>query len=549
MKKNLLLLSAVALSCLMILSCSTYYKSNSMNTPPSASGLDNLRGSGRVLIFRNGDEAWYIKSMELSADQKIAHCVLDVLPSNHMLHVSQGNTGNMKYQRKDLNEAGVVNEVHFYTAKDTTAAVGNYTLSLEKIFKIEVLEHDTKRTKNSHTLGVIGVTVGIAALAAIIIAVTKSSCPFISAYDGNDFSLQGEIYGGAIYPQLVRKDYLPLNMKPLPDGSLQLKITNELKERQYTDYVKLWKISHPRGTKVFVDEEGNLLSVTDPQQPVEAVLNENKNVLPLLQAANDYGVVYMDDSTRTNARNEIKLKFKKPAGAGSGKLILSLKNSYFLDLLYGELAKGFGTYYATYTAQQKKKSKEELLKWVSDQQIPLAVSVSTGRGQQSVANLTTVGPLAFRETAIQVDLSNVTGDEVEITLGSGFMFWEIDYAAMDFTNDIGFQVEKINPSSAIDENGKNVLSQLVEEDGKYLEQPIIGNAATISFKSNTASDNGMLQTHILESKGYYEHIRDFSNPPDLKFLEQFKTPGAFSKFGLTQYRKMSKESHIAAKSN
>ena len=48
----------------------------------------------------------------------------------------------------------------------------------------------------------------------------------------------------------------------------------------------------------------------------------------------------MDDTTPVNAGNDVVMKFTKPVAAKNAKLLLSLKNSYFLDLLYGELAKG-----------------------------------------------------------------------------------------------------------------------------------------------------------------------------------------------------------------
>ena len=553
-KKIHQLLTIIIVS-LSILACKTYYKANTVqktsNAPATATTVDSLRKqTTRYFILRNGDEAFYIKNIELSADQKTAQCVLDTLDRYHRLHLTKGRNGKMWYKRNDITNAEVISEVHFYINNDNTAKFGNYTLQLDKVSMIEVLEHDRKRTTNSYVLGAIGYTVGALAVVAIIIAATKSSCPFVAAYDGDEFSLQGEIYGGSIYPQLARHDYLPLNMKPMPDGSLQLKITNELKEKQYTDYTKLWKINHSKTSKVYVDEKGNLLSIADPHSPLSAILNNKKDVLPSLKNAKDHDLVYMADSSQQDGRNEITMKFKKPASAQKGKLVLALKNSYFLDLLYGELAKGFGTYYATYFDQQKKKPAQELLKWVKDQQIPLDISVNTEKGWQPITSLTTIGPLAFRETAIGIDLLNVKADEVEIKLGAGFMFWEIDYAAMDFSKDEQFSVEKLDPMAATDETGKNVLPELTREDAVFLDQPSIGNAATIVFRSNKANDSESIQTYILESKGYYEHIREFTNPPDIKFLEQFRRPGAFSTYGLSLYKKIKNESlQSLAKSN
>ena len=142
-------------------------------------------------------------------------------------------------------------------------------------------------------------------------------------------------------------------MAPKTDGTLQVKISNELLERQYTDMANLWVITHPNTIKVLSDEQGNLYSIADPQAPVSAELNNHKNVLPGLKKAGDYELLYMDDSSRNDARNEVVLKFNKPASVTKGKLLLTLKNSYWLDLLYGELAKGFGTYYAVYMKEQK----------------------------------------------------------------------------------------------------------------------------------------------------------------------------------------------------
>jgi len=542
--------SALVLVLVIVFACKTYYKAKMVNPAISAKSVDSLKKSNRYFILRNGDHAFYIKNIELSADQKTAQCVLEYLPPEHLTHIKNGIKGKKQYKRTSPVNMDVVNEVHFFIPDDNTAGIGNYTLQLDKVNKIEVLEHDKKRTTNSYVLGAVGYTLGSFVVAGLIILATKSSCPFVAAYDGTDFSLQGEIYGGSIYPQLSRLDYLPLKMFPMADGSLQLKITNELKERQYTDFARLWKINHSKDSKVMVDEKGNLLSISNPQAPVEAILNAEKNVVASLNKASDFNLVYMDDSSQANARNEITMKFKKPAGTNKSKLVLSLKNSYFLDLLYGELAKGFGTFYASYMNEQKKKSKEELLKWVKEQQIPLDISVHTDKGWQNTVSVTTIGPLAFRETAIEIDLSNVKTDEVEIKMGSGFMFWEIDYAAMDFSTDKNFRVEKLDPESATDETGKNVLPELINEDGQYLDQPSIGNSATIVFRSKSVSDASSSETFILETKGYYEHIREFNNKPDIKFLEQFKKPGAFPLYGMGLYKKIKKESLEAfAKSN
>jgi hypothetical protein len=528
----------------VIAGCHNFYKatkSNADNNVAKAAVVDSLKQQTRYFVLRNGNQSFYMKNASLNADKKTIDCILDTLSPDHQLHLVSGRGGKMRYNKGRDEDKGVINEVHFYILADNTTTFGNYTLQLDRIQKIEIIEKDKARTTSSYVIGAIGYSLGTVALIGIIAVAMKSSCPFVSAYDGSDFSLQGEIYGGAIYPQLARHDYMPLRMAPLADGTLQLKISNELKEHQFTDMAELWVVTHDKGSKVFADEKGNLFSISAPQTPVSAILNEQKDVTASLLQAGDNAMLYMDDTAVTNATNEVVLQFNKPAAATKAKLLLTLKNSYFLDLLYGELAKGFGKYYSTYIKQQRSKPAAELLKWVQEQRIPLQVSVKTSNGWENITAISTIGPVATRNMVLPIELPKTAEPFTAIKLSSGFMFWEIDYAAIDYSEDISFAVQKITASTATDETGKNVLPDLQNEDGVYLSQPDIGNVATIIYKSASLLNDFKEKTYILHTKGYYEHLRDFKNKPNIGFLKQFKKPGAFPLYGLQVYKKISNE--------
>ena len=536
-----------------IAGCHNYYKATQKevgNNTEKAGVADSLKMQNRYFVLRNGSQAYYMNNIVLSEDKKTLSCSLEMLPANHQFHLVKGGRGKMRYKKNNPEDLTVLNEVHFYIQPDNTAAVGQYSLQLDKLQKIEIIEKDKARTTGSYIIGTIGYTFAALAVVAVIVAATKSSCPFVSAYDGNNFTLQGEIYGGAIYPQLARHDYMPLKMSPLGDGTLQIKISNELQEHQFTDMAELWVITHDKNSKVFADEKGNLFNITDPQTPTVANLNKQKDVTASLKEAGDNAMLYMDDTAVAGATNEVVMQFNKPAAAKKGKLLLSLKNSYFLDLLYGELAKGFGKYYGTYIKKQRSKPVAELLKWVKDQQIPLEVSVKTKNGWQKITDITTIGPVATRNIVIPVELPETTEAVTEIKLSSGFMFWEIDYAAIDYTEGNSFTVQKLLPSKATDQSEKNVLADLAKDDGIYLVQPDIGNVATIVYNTITVNDALKKQSYILHTKGYYEHVRDFKNKPNISFLKQFKKPDAFPLFGMGLYKKMNAENlKTLAKSN
>jgi hypothetical protein len=350
--------------------------------------------------------------------------------------------------------------------------------------------------------------------------------------------LQGETYGGAIYPQLARDDYMPLRMSPTTNNTLQLKISNELQEQQYTDFADLIVVTHSENTKVLSDEKGNLYEIANPQLPIAAWTGNNKDAMAPLLKKDDNTLLHFDDTLATDATNYLITKFNKPAGTQKGKLVLAIKNSYWLDYLYGEMAKSFGSYYNTYVKKQDKRPASELLQWAKDQKIPLEVSVKTKTGWQKIMDLTTIGPLATREIVVPLDLKNVEGSSVEVRLSSGFMFWEIDYAAIDFSGNNNFSVETISPSIATDETGKNVLPELNKKDGIYLEQPVPGNCVTLEYKGLEHHPN-TVQTYILHTKGYYTHVRELKGSPKIAFLKQFKKPGGFPAYSLELYKKFS----------
>ena len=230
---------------LVFAGCSHYYKATTGNLKANTDkSLDSLKNENRYFILRTPGQAWYMRNIVLSEDRKTLTCNLDTLPPEHKLHLDRGK-GKMKYK-----EAFVLNEVHMYIADDSLLSKGNFTLTLDHINKIEVIEKDRKRTTNSYVIGALGFTIGAIAVAGIIIAATKSSCPFVSAYTNNEFVLQGEIYGGAIYPQLSRDDYMPLRMQPAGNGTMQVKISNELHERQFTDFADLIVVTHEKDSKV-----------------------------------------------------------------------------------------------------------------------------------------------------------------------------------------------------------------------------------------------------------------------------------------------------------
>ena len=231
-------------------------------------------------------------------------------------------------------------------------------------------------------------------------------------------------------------------------------------------------------------------------------------------------------------QEDLYLTFKNDLRKTKGKLVLNARSSSWFSHLYNEFTKGFGSYYNKWVRQQKKRPASELEKWADEQYIPLTISVKTTNGWKEINKLKTIGPLLNREVVIPLEIP--ASEQVEVKVSSGYMFWELDYAAIDYSDDVDFLVKEIKPFEAINEKGINVLPELEFADKKFLVQPTIGDSTILKYKSIVAK-TGMAQTFFLHTSGYYEHPRNHTGTPKLAFLKSFKRPGAMSVFSKQKF--------------
>jgi hypothetical protein len=103
-------------------------------------------------------------------------------------------------------------------------------------------------------------------------------------------------------------------------------------------------------------------------------------------------------------------------------------------------------------------------------------------------------------------------------------------------------------SQAADETGKDIMSLLNKEDGQYLSQPEIGNVATLEYKAGRQQE-GMAYSYVFHTKGYYQHIRNFTGKADVKFLKQFTKPNAFPLYGMERYKQQHRANPLLFASN
>ncbi|GAA4049128.1 hypothetical protein GCM10022409_39570 [Hymenobacter glaciei] len=498
----------------------------------------NMLAESKLFVVHQGQAVWELRNPHLNGE--VLEGTKQSLSAPVVRYGEAPKAGySPRYQLKD--KSLVLNIVHVYVSDAQAGAEDRVSIPFAAIRQIDLLEKDSGKTTASYVFGSLGVVAGTFVVLAVIVALTKSSCPFVYAYDGHEYRFVGEAYGGAIFAPAERNDYLPLPAIEPENNQYRLKISNELKERQYTNLAELWVVQHAARTQVLLDQRGLVQTLVAPQPPLQARSPGGNDCTAQLQAT-DHKAVLFDEDVPGSAPNEVVLTFAKPAAARHGKLVLHAQNSLWLDYLYGAFIEKFGTAYNSWAAQQKTQPAETNRQWGLDQHIPLKVYVEAGHGWQLAETIPTIGPLASRDLVVPLDFAGATTGQVRVKLECGFMFWEVDYAALDCSPNVPVQLDKCRPTSAITERGADARAQLAADDTLYLSQPRPGSTVSLTYESGLPTPAaGTRRTAFLRTKGYYEHIRDFQGLPNLPELYAFRKPGRFIEFSKEKYRATAQE--------
>lgn len=534
---TLIFLSGLLLS---VSGCMNFYKVR-QQVEPDINQVNQHLGIGRYLIVHQNFDAWRLVDARTQGDTLIGR--IFPLPPDRYAFMRTNVNG---FNRFKDHEKNILNETHFYLRGFVFPTIDSLNVKIPdtSIHHIDKYKAATGRTLISW-LGPVVIPVAILALI---------SCPYVYTYGSDSYVLTGELYGGAIYPVLERHDYMQLPEAAVFNDKVKLKISNELKECQHTNLAELLVVSHPVGSQAYADKYGNILTTCDEKPPVMAVTSGGFEFTDQL-IKNDLDCFLFNEANSKSSVNELILSFNIPVELNSGtpnkaKLIVNAKNSLWADHAFNEFYGLMGDYYPKWNARQKELDRQKLTRQMLDQDTPLSVYIETESGWEFFDYYDFTGPIAARNMILQVDLSRAKitqtsmspANTIRLKLVSGFMFWELDYAAIDFSDNLKVTSTVIKATSAIDEHGSDVLATLSGDDSHYLIQPDIGNEVLISFDITNPEMTNAENTIFLHSKGYYERNAEYTGNPDWIKLMGLKHKHSFSDFSYDEYLDYLKES-------
>ena len=420
-------------------------------------------------------------------------------------------------------------ELHIYATANDQSSLPFVKILLEDISKVEVYNHQT----GAKLLERVGVGVGLSV--GLGLAVLASSCPFIYTLDENNYKFRGEVYGGAIAPNLERDDYMPLPDFTSIDSVFKLKITNELEEIQYTDVAELLMVEHANDMEVLMDSYGAPYSLKHTVSPRSAQTDLGNDYLSEINTHDGVAYQFLDETIENKDFSSIDLSFISTGSTNQMKLVLNLKNTLWLDHMFERFGSLMGNLYDRISSNQNSSPAEQKIQWSKDEGIMLAVKLKTDEGWRTIDYVNTVGPFASRSIVVPIEADCQAGDEIIVRLESGYHFWEVDYAAMDFTSNDPLEITRLPLLTAVDENNIDLMSVIAYHDGTYLEQPYIGAEAILTFDGTPTLQSQKSTTLFLHTRGYYEYIRDYTGKPNITELKKFRVTGTFARFAKTRF--------------
>jgi hypothetical protein len=493
------------------------------DTKPVSESFTVLQSQNKTFILHLENKSWVFQNPEIKENTLTG---IAVKPYESVLAHPVDSSKPNRYKKK-YPENFILNEVHIYCSEFTRLDSSTVSVPFSGIQKIEIYEKDKTATAGSYFLGALGITAGVAALLTIIVALTKSSCPFIYTFDGDQTVLTGEIYSGSVQPSLERNDYLkiPCDRK---NSELKLKIANEVKEIQHTNLMELWVFYHSKNVQVLVDKYGNYHSFSSLVSPMKAETLAGFDIKELIQAKDSLFYANTEIKGDLPLTDGIVLEFPNPKSTSEAHLVIKAKNSFLLDYMMGQFHNQFGDLYKKWQKKQQNAPAEKLKQWSTDQNIPLSLSVERNGIWEKTDYFNIAGPMAMKEDVLAIPLNGTESNPLKIKLESGNFFWEIDYAGIDYSPKLEINYKVIPVKTAINQAGEDVGKMLFQDDQKYYIQPEVGDNAVVSFALPEMTNDE--RTVILHSKGWYQILGNPTGTPDREYLETFREPGRFNQF-------------------
>lgn len=515
---------SVVLIAALLQSCN-YYK---IRTAPNHEGshektLKSRRTYDNFYIVHVGDNAWQLKNVTVTSDSLTGE--ITAMDSRVKYYMTEAYTGGKK--RVPKNDLPYINQLHLFV-DEMSNLDGHVSIPSEDIVRLDAMNMNV----GLKIVTVTGIALGSGTVALTAFLLIVCNCPHTYVFDGDQYHYNNTLFTGATSENLERHDY-----KIMPDyepdsDAYKLIIRNEEQEHQFTNLLELIVVNHDKGTEISMDQAGTVYAIKNAQAPISVRDNSQNDVLASVSHSDDEG--HRFDNESEDEMNAIYATFDASDNRENAKIILRTKNNQWGGLVYHEFSKLFGKYYDNWVKHNHKKSKEEVYENLKRIGIPMTVSVKQNGAWIEVEDLDLVGDVNYNSIAVPLKSEWLTDETIEVRIESGFLFWDLDYIALDNTPASDLNIQRLSPSSAFGSGDRDDTQALAHDDASYMQHLNSGDSTNVEF-TNIALIDGLERTIFLHSKGYYLPLKEFEGKLDRKALSEINVEGGMSIYSRQLY--------------
>ena len=363
--------------------------------------------------------------------------------------------------------------------------------------------------------------IGAGVVGAAVFLAIACNCPRVYALNENgEKMMQGSLFTGAISKSFERTDLLPLYRLNRTEESIHLTIANELPEDEYIDEVKLLKVKKKADTRLAVDVSGELFEYNPNLiSPTSAISLDGRDIASEV-ALEDGQVHDFDDMSEAKELNSAIFTFNKSDLPNqTAKLIVLGRQTDMLEASAEYMFSLFGDKFDKLNEKMDKFPREKYEAQNAKRGISMNAFIKTSKGWENAGSFHYASIVNQKWLGMDIDVSKVEGENVEIKLEAAYKFWELDYVGLSNDWNTLSNYEEVPTLSAFNEKGEDVSSLIQTADQQYAVQPHAGSFIEFSFENNASED----EVYVLKGTGYYHHIRDYDHKPNKRMLVKLKS--------------------------
>ncbi|MFT5820924.1 MAG: hypothetical protein ACI8ZM_002172 [Crocinitomix sp.] len=520
--KRIFSIFCIVIFCNLTVGCNYYrVRSGKVGEGAATKTIDRNDFRNNYYVLHVGDAMWEIQNFNLANLKITGDLATFSGPQLKMYERMLDGVG----KRVAKNETRFTYQIHVYA--DSFSKEGE-AVSIKEVDVTRIDIFDINQGLRAASVLGTGLLAGVGGLGLLIIVACATACPHVYVYNGETYYFNNSLFTGAVAPQLERDDF-----KLMPDyfsssDKYQFYVKNEKEEEQYTNFLELMVVEHEKGTEVYPDQQGNINMVKAPIMPTTLKDDGGKDLTELVGYHD--GRAFVFNNTSAQDFSHVYAGFDLPENKANAKLVMQVKNTEWSGYVYHEFTKLFGSYYDNWVAKnQRKKTGEEMEADQKKHGLPLVISVKKGDEWVDIEAIDLVGSISYNGLAVELPQELLNGDQLEVRIRSGFMFWKLDYLALDFSANDGYELQKLKPSIANGNGDKDFIDELSYDDESYMDHPLNGDSTYVEYHGLNVNPEKQ-RTLILHSKGYYIPLAKYDTKMERKELAKFKADGQLSRF-------------------